>query len=75
MWTSDSRDIIFGQLVHRRSDPGTIGRIVGVITTTPCEALVRWPDSQSTFEALGDLVAAGVQPLEGAVAPLMTAAR
>ena len=54
--------------MHRHSDPGRIGQIVGVITAIPYQALVRWPDSESTFEALGDLVDASGQLLEEATA-------
>lgn len=53
-------DVVLGQLVQLRTDPGDKrGHIVAVLMTQPCQALVRWPAGDSTFELLDDLVAAG----------------
>jgi hypothetical protein len=51
-------DVVLGQLVQLRADPiEKRGNIVAVLMTQPCQALVRWPAGESTFELLDDLIA------------------
>jgi len=51
-------DVVLGQLVHLGTDPvAKRGNIVAVLMTQPCQALVRWPAGDSTFELLDDLIA------------------
>jgi hypothetical protein len=50
-------DVVLGQLVQLRGGPlDRRGNIVAVLMTQPCQALVRWPAGESTFELLEDLV-------------------
>jgi hypothetical protein len=56
-------DVILGQLVQLRGDGvPRLGRIVGVMVTDRCEALVRWGDAEASFEILEDLVEATSTP-------------
>jgi hypothetical protein len=52
-------DVALGQPVYHRSDPShRLGYIVAVMAKGPYQALVRWTDTEPTFEALDDLIEA-----------------
>jgi hypothetical protein len=56
-------DVVLGQLVQPRGDGvARLGRMVGVMVTDRCEALVRWGEAEASFEVLDDLVEATPTP-------------
>jgi hypothetical protein len=55
--------VVLGRLVRLRGDGvPRLGRIVDVVVTDRCEALVRWGDAEASFEILEDLVEATPTP-------------
>ena len=52
-------NVALGQPVYLRTDPSQqLGYIVAVMTKGPYQALVRWTDTEPTFESLDDLIEA-----------------